>query len=106
MARDIESSAQGRLAVLSAHLTAASIRAEHPTASTDLQPHCLSAQSLVLPPPNLQGTLTVVDDRTGKKYQVQVSEEGTVKATDLKKATFFQSLFWFVMFFFRRREIV
>ncbi|KAF3444946.1 hypothetical protein FNV43_RR14639 [Rhamnella rubrinervis] len=84
MARDVELSAQGRLAVLSAHLAAASIEADD---SSALQPHCLSAQTFVLPPPNLQGTLTVIDDRTGKKYQVQVSEEGTVKATDLKKIT-------------------
>lgn len=88
MARDIELSAQGRLAVLSAHLTAAFIEAED---SSTLQPHCLSAQTVVLPPPNLQGTLTVIDDRTGKKYQVQVSEGGTVQATDLKKVFFLVS---------------
>lgn len=85
MARDIELSAQGRLAVLSAHLTATSIEADE---SSTLQPHCLSAQTFVLPPPNLQGTLTVIDDRTGKKHRVEVSEEGTVKATDLKKVFF------------------
>lgn len=33
----------------------------------------------------LEGALTIVDERTGKKYQVQVSDDGTVKAVDLKK---------------------
>ncbi|KAB2610904.1 citrate synthase [Pyrus ussuriensis x Pyrus communis] len=50
-----------------------------------LEPHCASAH--VPPPGNLRGPLTIVDERTGKRYQVQVSEEGTVKATDLKKIT-------------------
>ncbi|KAG0590595.1 hypothetical protein KC19_1G112800 [Ceratodon purpureus] len=31
------------------------------------------------------GTLTVVDNRTGKKYEFDISEGGTVKATDFKK---------------------
>lgn len=31
------------------------------------------------------GTLTVVDNRTGKKYEFEISEGGTVKATDFKK---------------------
>lgn len=33
------------------------------------------------------GTLTVVDNRTGKQYTIQVSDHGTIKATDLKKIT-------------------
>ncbi|KAG4961940.1 hypothetical protein JHK84_039032 [Glycine max] len=69
--------ARGRLAMLAAHLL--------PFELTDhdaLRPIPLSAQ---LPPTNLAGSLTVVDDRTGKKYQLQVSKEGTVKASDLKK---------------------
>lgn len=86
MQRPIELSAQGRLAVLSAHLAAAaSIEADEDDLSSTLQPHCVSAQTFVPPPPDLRGSLTIVDDRTGKKYQVQVSEGGTVKATDLKK---------------------
>eukprot|EP00245_Coleochaete_scutata_P001385 TRINITY_DN11693_c0_g1_i1.p1 TRINITY_DN11693_c0_g1~~TRINITY_DN11693_c0_g1_i1.p1 ORF type:complete len:538 (-),score=93.01 TRINITY_DN11693_c0_g1_i1:543-2156(-) len=32
-----------------------------------------------------KGTITVIDNRTGKKYDFEVSEAGTVKATDLKK---------------------
>ncbi|WVY92053.1 hypothetical protein V8G54_037567 [Vigna mungo] len=69
--------ARGRLAMLAAHL--------RPFELTDhdvLHPLLLSAQFL---PSNLAGTLTVVDDRTGKKYQLQVSKEGTVRASDLKK---------------------
>lgn len=31
------------------------------------------------------GTLTIVDNRTGKKYEIGISEGGTVKATDFKK---------------------
>ena len=31
------------------------------------------------------GTLTVVDNRTGKSYQVAISDHGTIKAADLKQ---------------------
>lgn len=31
------------------------------------------------------GALAVVDGRTGKRYEVKVSDEGTVRATDFKK---------------------
>lgn len=82
MSRELPITARGRLAVLSAHLAAASIE---PSELQTLDPHCLSAQSAVPPPGNLRGALTVVDERTGKRYQVQVSEEGTIKATDIKK---------------------
>ncbi|KAM2268119.1 hypothetical protein ACFX1S_046287 [Malus domestica] len=77
--------ARGRLAVLSAHLAAATI--EPYEFGPALEPHCVSAQNMVPPPGNLRGPLTIVDERTGKRYQVQVSDEGTVKATDLKKIT-------------------
>ncbi len=33
------------------------------------------------------GTLTVIDNRTGKKYEISVSDHGTIKATDLKQIT-------------------
>ena len=33
------------------------------------------------------GTLTVVDNRTGKKYELKISEGGTIRATDLKQIT-------------------
>ncbi|BBG99743.1 citrate synthase 2 [Prunus dulcis] len=77
--------ARGRLAVLSAHLAAATI--EPSELEPILEPLCLSAQGVVPPPGNLRGPLTIVDERTGKRYQVQVSEEGTIKAADLKKIT-------------------
>ncbi|MCI11658.1 citrate synthase glyoxysomal-like [Trifolium medium] len=70
--------ARARLATLTAHLLPYSNN--EPT--DHLLPHRLSAQS---PAANLYGTLTVVDERTGKKYQVEVSRDGTVKATDFKK---------------------
>ncbi|XP_027941853.1 citrate synthase, glyoxysomal-like [Vigna unguiculata] len=69
--------ARGRLAMLAAYLRPSEL-ADHDV----LHPLALSAQFLPL---NLAGTLTVVDDRTGKKYQLQVSKEGTVRASDLKK---------------------
>lgn len=31
------------------------------------------------------GSLTVVDNRTGKRYEIPISEHGTIKATDLKQ---------------------
>ncbi|CAI9089097.1 OLC1v1023603C1 [Oldenlandia corymbosa var. corymbosa] len=77
--------ARGRLAVLSAHLSA-SPNVFDSVSSSIIERSTASAQ-LVSPPPNLKGALTIIDERTGKKYQVQVSEEGTVKATDLKKIT-------------------
>ena len=30
------------------------------------------------------GTLTVVDNRTGKRYEIPIDDHGTIKATDLK----------------------
>ncbi|GLT60185.1 hypothetical protein SLA2020_329640 [Shorea laevis] len=72
---------KGRLAIL----------ADHPAApppsdlssSPIIEPWCVSAQTAA----SLGGSLTIIDERTGKKYQVPVSAEGTVKAVDLKKIT-------------------
>ncbi|KAJ8527789.1 hypothetical protein K7X08_015240 [Anisodus acutangulus] len=75
--------ARGRLAVLSAHL-AASLNISD---SKLLEPSGVSAISADAPPPNLKGALTIIDERTGKKYPVQVTEDGTIKATDFKKIT-------------------
>jgi citrate synthase len=36
-------------------------------------------------PATRPGVLAVVDTRTGKRYEVKVSEDGTVRATDFKK---------------------
>ncbi|KAI7732880.1 hypothetical protein M8C21_015358 [Ambrosia artemisiifolia] len=77
-----DNTARGRLAVLSAHLSAC-IEPNAFTPIIDSSP--VSAQAFVAPPPNLKGSLTITDERTGKKYKVPVSDEGTVRATDLKK---------------------
>lgn len=79
--------ARGRLAVLSAHLSAS-----FPQPGILESANCSAA---VAPPPYLKGSLTLIDERTGNKYQVQVSEEGTIKATDLKKVSFPNLFFYF-----------
>jgi citrate synthase len=33
------------------------------------------------------GTLTLIDNRTGKRYEVAISDHGSIKATDLKQVT-------------------
>ncbi|KAL9678006.1 hypothetical protein QQ045_015844 [Rhodiola kirilowii] len=78
---DSSAVARSRLAVLAAHITP-SLDQTTPC----LEPSCVSA-STVAPPGNLKGVLTVIDERTGRKYQLQVSEHGTVKAADFKKIT-------------------
>ncbi|XP_028791800.1 citrate synthase, glyoxysomal-like [Neltuma alba] len=75
--------ARGRLARLTAHLRPSST--EQLDHARSLDPFPLSAQTSILPPGNLKGSLTIVDERTGKKYQIEVSEEGTIKAADFKK---------------------
>lgn len=83
MSTDSESTtmlARGRLAMLTAHLLPSSYTE---TTTDHVLPHRLSAQSP--PSTTLNGTLTIVDERTGKKYQVEVSQDGTVRASDFKK---------------------
>lgn len=88
MSSDMESSsaivARSRLAILAAHLSAAATLEPSEMASS-LVAHCVSARTTVPPPEMLKGSLTVVDERTGKRYQIQISEHGTIKANDLKK---------------------
>ncbi|XP_078438889.1 citrate synthase, glyoxysomal-like [Wolffia australiana] len=75
----------GRLAVLSAHLAEqdfscsvfSSALWRSPVSAQVIQPHSVG----------LGGVLAVVDRRTGKKYEIPVSDEGTIKANDLKKIT-------------------
>lgn len=81
---DSSALARSRLAILSAHLEAC---LKSSSFGSVIQPSCASAQSGIQPPGDLKGSLTIVDDRTAKKYQVQVSSHGTVKATDLKKVS-------------------
>ncbi|CAM8954372.1 unnamed protein product [Rhodiola kirilowii] len=78
---DSSAVARSRLAVLAAHIT---LSLDQTTPC--LEPSCVSA-STVAPPGNLKGVLTVIDERTGRKYQLQVSEHGTVKAADFKEIT-------------------
>lgn len=77
----VHDAARNRLATLTAHLLPSSTT----TAEGLVQPHHLSASSGISPPSNVKGTLTVVDERTGKKYSIEVSPDGTVKANDFKK---------------------
>lgn len=57
--------------------------------SVEVQAHpTLAQESAVRPTPGGgAGTLTVIDNRTGKKYEISVSDHGTIKATDLKQIT-------------------
>ncbi|KAL0720309.1 hypothetical protein Bca4012_034908 [Brassica carinata] len=79
---EISERVRARLAVLSAHLTSAS---PYESASPAIERWSTSADITAPPHGSLKGALTIVDERTGKKYQVQVSDDGTVKAVDLKK---------------------
>ncbi|GLT34418.1 hypothetical protein SLA2020_089350 [Shorea laevis] len=72
---------KGRLAILAAHLAAPP--PSDLSSPPIIEPWCVSAQTAA----SLGGSLTIIDERTGKKYQVPVSAEGTVKAVDLKKIT-------------------
>ncbi|KAL8508007.1 hypothetical protein ACS0TY_018533 [Phlomoides rotata] len=76
--------ARGRLAVLSAHLSAPFDQSNAISAGILVPSTCSAA---VEPPPYLKGSIILVDERTGNKYRVEVSEEGTIKATDFKKIT-------------------
>lgn len=77
---DRSATARGRLAVLSAHLSAS---ADFATGAIEYS----GCSADISPATNLKGSLTLIDERTGKRYQVQVSEEGTIRATDLKKVS-------------------
>ncbi|PKA64626.1 Citrate synthase, glyoxysomal [Apostasia shenzhenica] len=74
--------ARGRLAVLTAHVMGGADADGLPAV---LEASPVSAQETALPQGNLGGRLKVTDARTGKQYDIEISDEGTVKATDLKK---------------------
>lgn len=83
--RNSSAVARNRLSVITAHLAADS---DSSSSSPVLETSTVSASSAALsPPPNLKGALKIIDERTGKKYQVPVTEEGTIKATDFKKVS-------------------
>ncbi|KAF8087432.1 hypothetical protein N665_0585s0010 [Sinapis alba] len=79
---EISERVRARLAVLSAHLTSGD---PFESGSPAIERWSTSADITAPPHGSLKGALTIVDERTGKKYQVQVSDDGTVKAVDLKK---------------------
>ncbi|KAJ3692101.1 hypothetical protein LUZ60_012451 [Juncus effusus] len=78
------SSARGRLAVISSHI-ASSTGARNGPELVEMFP--TSVQDMNGPAKNLGGSISLIDQRTGKKYEFKVSDEGTVKATDFKKIT-------------------
>jgi citrate synthase len=82
--------AASRLAVLSRQLSALAVEdLDSSTTSGGIQAQqTKAAESEVRPAPGGgKGTLTVFDNRTGKKYTIDVTEGGTINASDLKKIT-------------------
>ncbi|MBA0589383.1 hypothetical protein Gorai_018132 [Gossypium raimondii] len=69
------SQVQARLAVLASHLAAPDCSSNNLN-SCVLEPWCVSAQN----GGSVGLSLTIIDERTGKKYQVPVSSEGTIRA--------------------------
>ena len=81
-ASEMSASSMKRLSILQGHLESGS------SSSPMLEAFTVSASPMLETAPKFSGgagTLTVVDNRTGKKYEVAISEGGTVKATDFKK---------------------
>jgi hypothetical protein len=70
-----------RMSILAGHL-------EQPffsgTQQQQLEASIVSAE-IAPSPGGGAGTLSVIDNRTGKRYQLEISDAGTVKATDFKK---------------------
>ncbi|PKA54600.1 Citrate synthase, glyoxysomal [Apostasia shenzhenica] len=75
--------ARGRLAVVAAHLSGAMCDG----VTGVLEASVASSEELSPLPGSLAGRLMVTDARSGKHYELEISEEGTVKSTDLKKVT-------------------
>mgnify|MGYP000341317474 CR=1 FL=1 len=73
------SSHLSRLAVISAHLRDSST----PSYQGPERFHTLSDKN--------RESLTVVDNRTGKKYDIPISEGSTIKATDFKQVLIYYS---------------
>ncbi|GLT52721.1 hypothetical protein SLA2020_260430 [Shorea laevis] len=70
---EVGAKVKGRLAILAAHLAAPP--PSDLSSPPIIEPWCVSAQAAA----SLGGSLTIIDERTGKKYHVPVSAEGTVK---------------------------
>ena len=79
--------AADRIAKLQRHLQSHQLDV---ISSNSLKPQLVKAEndSKARPAPGGgPGTLTVTDSRTGKKYEIPISDHGTIKGTDLKKIT-------------------
>lgn len=85
-----KASAANRLATLQRHLRVVTLNDESfDVDPANIRPNCTSvAPEAIRPAPGGgKGVLTAIDSRTGKKYEIEISEHGTIKATDLKKIT-------------------
>ncbi len=81
------SAAAERIAALQRHLQSHRVQDE---AQSSVEPQITKAESdpKERPAPGGgPGTLSVTDSRTGKKYEIPISDHGTIKGTDLKKIT-------------------
>ena len=77
------SAAADRIAALQRHL-----QAHHLDSELQLNETKASADPKERPAPGGgPGSLTVKDNRTGKTYEIEISDHGTIKGTDLKKIT-------------------
>lgn len=94
---EISERVRARLAILSAHLAAGN-PVELGQGSPAIERWSTSADISASPHGSLKGALTIVDERTGKKYKVPVSDDGTVKAVDLKKVSRILSVMIFSIF--------
>lgn len=82
-ASEMSASSMKRLSILQGHLESGSS-----SGSPLLEAFTVSASPMLESAPKFSGgagTLMIVDNRTGKKYEFAISEGGTVKATDFKK---------------------
>lgn len=79
------SAAADRIAALHRHLQTHRIQ---PESEIELHNTKANSDSKERPAPGGgPGTLSVTDNRTGKKYEIEISDHGTIKGTDLKKIT-------------------
>jgi citrate synthase len=76
-------SVANRIATLQRHLAGASLRDEGP----GVELHPTLAADVRATPGGGPGSLSVTDNRTGNRYEIKISEHGTIKATDLKQIT-------------------
>lgn len=80
------STAADRIAALQRHLQAHSLGADNVFELNETKANKDNPKER-LAPGGGPGTLSVVDNRTGKKYEIEISDHGTIKGTDLKKIT-------------------